>query len=133
MIRGQCMQVLLYIMNNDLDLDNTSESYDTPTLLKIIEKTIWDHIKYQYCYSTVNNQECELYGFNQQNLTNEQYYEQLNTKTDVGEANRITRQHHVLMEDTAQETLKKFYDLSSDESGEVRKDTEERYLLYIFP
>ena len=109
MIRYQCMQYLLDNMNNDSDRDNKSESYDHPTLLKIIEKTILAETQYQYCYSTLYNQECELYGFNQQNLTNEQYYDQLNTKIDVGEATGITRQHHVLVEYTAQEVFKKSF------------------------
>ena len=48
-----------------------------------------------------------MYVFNQQNLTNEQYYELLNTKVYVGEAIGITIQHHVLVEYTAQETFRK--------------------------
>ena len=68
------------------------------------------------------NPECALYGFNQHNLTNEQFYDRFNTKVDVGEVIGITRQHRVIMEDMAQETLKKFDDLSSDEKLEVRKD-----------
>ena len=51
------------------------------------------------------DQECAMCSFNKQNLTNEHYYEQFNTKVDFGETISITRQHHVLMEDTAQETF----------------------------
>ena len=50
-----------------------------------------------------------MYVFNQQNLTNEQYYELLNTKVYVGEAIGITIQHHVLVEYTAQETFRKVW------------------------
>ena len=42
-----------------------------------------------------------MYGFNQQNLTNKQYYEKFNTNVDVGEYTGITRQHRVQMEDTS--------------------------------
>ena len=61
----------------------------------------------QYCYATVHNKEWALYGFNQQKLTNEQYYKPLNAKFYFGEAIGITRKHRVLMEDTAQEKFKK--------------------------
>ena len=102
MIRGQCMQVLLNNTKHDLYWDKTIESYYKLTLLKLIEKKILSQTKDQYCYATVYNQECALYGFNQHNLINEQYYEKFNTKFDVGEAIYITRKHHVPMEDKAQ-------------------------------
>ena len=61
-------------------------------------------------------QECALYGFQQHILTNEQYYEQFNSNFDVGLAISITRKHHFLMEDMAQEKFKrKFDDLIPDE------------------
>ena len=71
MIQGQCMKVLLHKMKHDKDWFNTSESYDTLTLLKIIEKTILVHTEDQYCYAAVYGQDCTLYRFNQHNLTNE--------------------------------------------------------------
>ena len=83
MIRGQCMQVLLDNMKHDPDWDTTSESYDPPTLLKLIEKKILAQTKDQYFYVTVYDKECALYGFHQHNLKNEQYYEQFNTNVDV--------------------------------------------------
>ena len=63
--------------------------------------------EHHYCYATLYNQECTLYGFHQHNLTNEQYYERLNTKVDVGESISITMQHRVLMEDMSHGTFKK--------------------------
>ena len=67
------------------------------------------HTEDQYFYATVYDKECALYGFNQHNLKNEQYYERFNANIDVGEAIGITRQHRFLMEYTAQETLKKVW------------------------
>ena len=49
------------------------------------------------------NQKCALHGFNQHNLTNENYYYQSNSKVDVGETIGITRQYRLIMEDTSQE------------------------------
>ena len=65
------------------------------------------------------DQEFTLYVFNQHNLTNEQYSDRFNTNVDVGEDICITIQYCVLTEDTAQETVKTFDDLGSDEK--VRK------------
>ena len=61
------MQVLLDKMKHDPYWDNTSESYYTLTLIKA-------QTEGQYYYATVYNQEFALYGFQQQNFTNEQYY-----------------------------------------------------------
>ena len=57
-----------------------------------------------------------MYGFHQQYLTNEQYYERFDSKVDVGESMGITRKHNVLINVTARKTLKRFDDLSSYEN-----------------
>ena len=63
LIRGQCMQVLLYNMKHDPDWDTKSESYNPTTLLKLTKKTILAQTKDQSFYATVYDQECALYGF----------------------------------------------------------------------
>ena len=70
----------------------------------------------KYIYATVYDKECVLYDFKQDNLTTKKHDERLNTKVDVVEDIGITRQHYVLMEDIAQETVKTFDDLGSDET-----------------
>jgi hypothetical protein len=47
----------------------------------------------QYRYATVYKQEPTLYSFSQHAMSNEQWYEQFNTKVDVGSAIGVTRQH----------------------------------------
>ena len=71
MILGQCMQVIIYQIKHDPDWDNTSESNEQLTLLKFIEKKISAQTKDPYCYATVYNKWCTLYGFNQHNFINE--------------------------------------------------------------
>ena len=93
MIRGQCMQVLLDKMKHDPDWKSASESYDPLTLMKLIEKTVLAQTEDQYPFATVYEQECTLYSFNQQTLSNEQWYERFNTKIDVSSAIGVTRQH----------------------------------------
>jgi hypothetical protein len=134
MIRGQCMQVLLDKMKHDPDWTSASESYDPLTLLRLIEKTILAQTEDQYPYATVYEQECALYSFQQNALTNEQWYERFNTKIDVGSAIGVTRQHHILLEHVAAEngSTTKFEQLSSSEQDEIRAKAEERYLSYVF-
>ena len=84
------MQVLLNNTKHDLYWYKKIESYYKLTLLKLIEKKILSQTKDQYCYATVYDQECALYGFNQHNLINEQYYSQFNTNVGVVEAIRKT-------------------------------------------
>ena len=83
MIRYQYMQGIIDKMKHGPYWDTISESYDTLTLLKRIDKTILYQTKYQYCYAIVYNKECKMYGFYQHNLKNEKYYERFNTKVDA--------------------------------------------------
>ena len=54
------MQVLLYNINNDTDRDNTIESYDPLTLLKLIEKKylIRQNINIAMQQCTINSMHC---------------------------------------------------------------------------
>jgi hypothetical protein len=90
MIRGQCMQVLLDKMKHDPDWTTASESYDPLTLFKLIEKTVLAQTEDQYPFATVYEQECTLYSFAQNTLSNEQWYERFNTRIDVGTAIGVT-------------------------------------------
>ena len=115
MIRGQCMQVLLDKMKHDTDWTTASESYNPLTLFRLIEKTILAQTEDQYPFATVYEQESALYSFNQNILTNEQWYERFNTKIDVGTAIGVTRQHRILLEHVAAEDgTTKFEDLSHE-------------------
>jgi hypothetical protein len=134
MIRGQCMQVLLDKMKHDVDWIPASESYDPLTLLKLIEKTILAQTEDQYPYATVYEQECTLYSFNQNTLTNEQWYERFNTQIDVGSAIGVTRQHKILLEHVASEASPSttFDAMTPAEQLETQNKAEERYLSYVF-
>ena len=127
------MQVLLDKMKHDADWDTTSQSYDPLTLYRLIEKTILGQTEDQYPFATVYEQECALYSFGQNQLTNEQWYERFNTKIDVGTAIGVTRQHKVLCEHVAAEaSTTKFEDLPEAEQLIIRDQAEERYLSYVF-
>jgi hypothetical protein len=127
------MQRLLDKMKHDPDHMTMMTSSDPLTLMRLIEKIILAQTEDQYPYATVYEQECSLYGFNQNVLSNNQWYDRFNTKVDVGSAIGVTRQHKVLLEHVAQETHSAKYEtLTPDQQEEVRTDAEEWYLSYIF-
>jgi hypothetical protein len=140
MIRGQCMQVLLDKMKHDSDWIPASESYDPLTLMRLIEKTILAQTEDQYPFATVYEQECTLYSFNQNTLSNEQWYERFNTRIDVGTAIGVTRQHKVLLDHVAHETIHgstfekhaNGINQTVAEQAAIREKAEERYLSYVF-
>jgi hypothetical protein len=128
------MQVLLDKMKHGTDWTIAGVSYDPLTLFKLIEKTVLAQTEDQYPYATVYEQECTLYSFNQNALTNEQWYERFNTHIDVGSAIGVTHQHQVLLEHVASEDspLILFAAMSPDKRKAMREKAEARYLLYVF-
>jgi hypothetical protein len=71
--------------------------------------------------------------FKQDSLSNPQWYEQFNTKVNVGEAIGVNHQHKVLLEYVNQESYTHaFMDLGAAEHQLVRDDAEERYVSYAF-
>jgi hypothetical protein len=133
MIHGQCMQVLLDKMKHDVDWIPASETYDPLTLIKLIEKTILAQTGDQYPYATVYEQERTLYSFNQNTLTNEQWYERFNTGIDVGSAIGVTPQHWILLDHVASEASPSttFDAMTPDKQLETRQKAKERYLSYV--
>jgi hypothetical protein len=87
----------------------------------------------QYLFATVYNQEQAFYAFQQDSLSNPQWYERFNTKVDVGAAISVTRQHKVLLEYVAMELHNQaFAALGAAEQQAVREDTEEHFISYAF-
>ena len=97
MFRGKCIQVLLEKIKYDPDCDKAGTSYNTLQILLLIEKTLLDQTKYQYIFAMVYKQECSIYIFIQNTLSNKRWYEQFNTKIDVGSDISVTLQHQVLL------------------------------------
>ena len=103
----------------------------------MIEKTILSQTEDQYPFATVYDQELSFYSFRQETMSNPQWYERFNTKVDVGDAIGVTRQHkslleHVALEQSVGTNVVTFDSLTAIEQDAVRKDTEERYISYVF-
>ena len=90
-------------------------SYDPLQLINIIEKTVLAHTEDQYPFAIVYKQKLSLYGFHQNTVTNDQWYERFNTKVDVGTSIGVTRQHSVILEWTAQSTHSPYYQYITDD------------------
>jgi hypothetical protein len=133
LIQGQCTQFLQEKMKQDKELNTVSISYDPLTLYLLIERTALAQTEDQYPFATVYDQELSFYSFNQENMSNPQWYECFNTKVDVSGAIGVDRQHKVLFEYVAQESYTRaFTDLGAVEQQLVRDDAEERYVSYAF-
>ena len=90
MVRGEFMQVLLYTVKYDRNWENTSKSYEPLQILGLIEKTVLAQTEDQYPFAMVYEQECSIYIFSQNTMSNEKLYERFNTNIDVGSAIGVT-------------------------------------------
>ena len=118
------MQVFLDNMKYDLDWDKASNSYKPLQIIALIRKTVLAQTEEQYPFATVYEQECSIYSFSQNTLRNDQWYEQFNTKINVGSAISTTQQHQVLLFQVADKSNKKFEDITPEEKKETQEDAE---------
>jgi hypothetical protein len=133
LIQGQYTQLLQDNMKQDMDWAIVSTSYDPLMLYCLIERTILAQTEDQYPFATVYDQELLFYSFNQETLSNPQWYKIFNTKLDVSEAIGVTRQHNVLLDYMAQELYtKSFEGLGVAEQKLVRDGAKEWHISYAF-
>jgi hypothetical protein len=120
LIQGQCTQLLQDKMNQDMDWNTVSISYDPLTLYRLMEMTVPAETEDQYQFATVYDQELSFYLFKQDNLSNPQWYERFNNKADVSGSIAVTRQHRFMLEYVAQESYTQaFTDLGPVEQQPV--------------
>ena len=120
-------------MKQDVIWTTVPTSYDPLQLISIIDKTVVAQTEDQYLFAIVYEQELSPYGFHQNIMTNNQWYEQFNTKFDFRTSIGVTRQNSVLLEWTAQSIHSSSYqDITNDQNTEIQTNVEERYLVYIF-
>ena len=79
----------------------------------LIENTILAQTKDKYRFTTVYKQECSIYSFSLNTLSNEQCYEQFITKIEFGSAIEVTRQHQGILSRSAEESNKNIYNVTS--------------------
>jgi hypothetical protein len=119
-------------MKQDTNWNVGSTSYDPLDLYQLVEKMTVVQMEDQFPFATVYDQELGFYFlFQQETMSNLQWYENFNTKVDVEPAIGITQQHKVLLEYVAQEnhTLA-CTALSAEQKPAVRNDAEECCISY---
>ena len=80
-----------------------------------------------YPFYSVYKQECTLYTFHQNDLTNNQWYEKFNTRSVIDNDITVTRQHKLLFEHMDQEIYSDaFENITVEEQKIVRVYEEER-------
>ena len=62
-----------------------------------------------YPFAKVQKQERTLYTFHHNDLTNDQWYNKFNTRPDVDNDIRVTRQHKVLIEHLSKENHSDYF------------------------
>jgi hypothetical protein len=77
-------------MKQDTNWNMASTSYNPLELYQLIEKMTLVQMEDQYPFATVNDQELGFYSFWQETMSNPQWYENFNTKVDVGSAISVT-------------------------------------------
>ena len=69
-----------------------------------------------YLFSSVYNQERTMYTFHHNDPTNNQWYEEFNTRSDITNAVRVMRQHKVLFEHVYQEKPSDSFEKSQEKN-----------------
>ena len=120
-------------MKQEINWEMVSIYYDPLEIIDLIEKTVLDQTEDPHPFEIMHEQELSLYGFQQNNLTSNQWYEKFNNEMDVGNEIGVTRQYEVLLEWNSQQVYnKESSELQDSEQETTRVDAEERYLTYIF-
>ena len=90
-------------IKSDHDWETSAQSGGPLLLIQVIEKCILSHTEDMYPFDSVYKQEKALYSFHQNNLTNYQWYENLNTKSYVANSIVLDRHHKIIMDHADQE------------------------------
>ena len=130
---GQCTQNLKDKMKFDKRWSAVSDSNEPLKLITLIELLLLAQGNDQYPYAAVYDQEHALYQFKQDQLSNQAWYEQFNTKADVAASIGATRVHSILCQHTARDLYSglEFKDLQPVEQEHATLEAEERYLAYV--
>jgi hypothetical protein len=126
LIYGQCTQILQDKLKQDV-----SVSYKPLELYKLIERVILKQTEDQYPVAALWEQLCKVTNAKQGNMTNNEWYDQFNTKVEVAESVGGSFHFEKICEYCAQEAHKATYSsLKPDEQAAVRASAKERFLSF---
>ena len=106
LIKGQCNQVLLDKMKCAPSWDKITKEKKPTALLELTHNMVHEQTSDQCAVAAVYEQQQAMCGFQQNNLTNDQWCERFNTKVDVGKAVGVGHQHPAILEYATKELHK---------------------------
>jgi hypothetical protein len=134
LLLGQCTQVLVDKMKQDMDWVTISESFDPSLLFKLIEKFVLKQSNKQYKTAVLIAEQLSILLFHQHNqVGNAVCYDCFTTRVEVTCRAGVCYYSLELLEDKAAQTKMGNYNTLSDtDKKKVIKTIEQEYLAYLF-
>ena len=115
-ISGQCQKVLIDKIKLNPDWEISEHSGNPLLLIQVTEKRVLSQTEDIYPFASVYEQERTLYTSHHNYLTNDQWHEKFNTRSDVANSIRVTRQHKALLEHMSQEKHSDSFEKSQEKN-----------------
>jgi hypothetical protein len=134
LLLGQCTQVLVDKMKQDVDWVTISESFDPSLLFKLIEKFVLKQSANQYKTAVLIAKQLSILLLCLDNqVGNAVYFDCFTTRVEVACQAGVCYYSPKLLEDKATQTKMGNYDTLSDtDKNKVIKTIEQEYLAYLF-
>ena len=115
MILGQCTPTLKEQMKADGSYSTVMENRDPLALKLLMERTIYSRQETKYPYETLFEQIHSVYGAQQHQLSDDQFYERMNTRIDVAESLGLSFIHSTTLDFESQRLFNQDYDKCDDD------------------
>jgi len=134
LLLGQCTQVLVDKMKQDMDWVTTNESFDPNLLFKLNEKFVLKQSNNQYKTAMLIAEQLSILQFRQDDqLGNATYYDCFTTRVEVARQAGVCYYSPDLLEDKATQLKMGGYDTLSDtDKKKVIDSVEQEYVAYLF-
>ena len=132
LILGQCTQPLVEQMKCDSQYQYVIESSDPLKLLTLIERTVFTTQETKYPGAIVYESILSVMGFQQNNLSVDQYHEKLTTRFEVAASLGVTFDFKLLQDFEAQNLHSKSFEfIAADEKEIVVEAARQRFQAYV--
>ncbi|MEM7375850.1 MAG: hypothetical protein AAF587_45090, partial [Bacteroidota bacterium] len=132
LVLGQCEKELKNKLKQSAKYEDIVAKGKMLELIELMELTIQTNNEERYPFELAYKQDCNILGFQRNQLSAEDYMDKMITKHEVNQSIGMTRHHPFLLDFVAQEVHQKSHeDLDPDEKEKNIVATEEQYLAYI--
>jgi hypothetical protein len=133
LLLGQCTQVLVDKMKQDVDWVTISELFDHSLLFKLIKKFVLKQSNNQYKMVMLIAEQLSILSFCQdKQVGNAVYYDCFTTRVEVACQARCYHFPELLKDKAAQTMMGKYDTLSDSNKKKVIKTIKQEYLAYLF-